>query len=98
MYAKHPAQSWADVLSVLKSRNIRYFLIHQSTLDVFSPAIPELDRAIRQSATLIREFSPYERGAHPTPLFDKNDAYYFPVSHFRGIVRPGPLVQLYRLD
>jgi len=98
MYAKHPAQSWQDAFDVLKSRHIQYFLVHRSSLEVFSPESPELDRAIRESATLIREFSPYKPGTHPAPRFDTNDAYYFPIGGFRGVVRPGPLVQLYRLD
>jgi 4-amino-4-deoxy-L-arabinose transferase-like glycosyltransferase len=98
MYAKDPLQSWQDVFEVLKSRDTRYLLVHRSALDVFSPAIPELDRAIRESATLIREFRPYKLGTHPAPLFDRNDAYFFPIGGFRGVVRPGPLVQLYRLE
>jgi hypothetical protein len=98
MFAKDPAQSWAEVLRVLKSQDIQYVLVHQSPLDVFSPEIPELYRVIRQSATLVKAFSPYKEGAHPAPLFDRNDAYYFPVGQFSGIVRPGPFVQLYRLD
>ncbi len=98
MYAKDPAQSWAEVLRALKSRGIQYVLVHQSPLDVFSPEIPELYQVIRQSATLVKAFSPYKRGAHPAPLFDRNDAYYFPIGQFSGVVRPGPFVQLYRLD
>jgi 4-amino-4-deoxy-L-arabinose transferase-like glycosyltransferase len=97
MYAKHPDQSWQDAFAVLKTRGTQYFMIHRSSLDVFSPASPELDRAIQSSATLIREFRPYRAGS-PAPVFDKNDAYYFPIGGFRGVVRPGPLVQLYRLD
>jgi dolichyl-phosphate-mannose-protein mannosyltransferase len=98
MYAKDAQQSWPEAFSVLKGRGIRYFMLHRSPLVVFSPEIPELDRAIRESATLIREFKPYKSGSPPSPVFDQNDAYYFPIGGFRGVVRPGPLVQLYRLD
>ena len=98
MFTRDPAQSWAEVLNGLKNRNIHYVVRHQSTLSVFSPGIPELDDAIRQSGTLVREFSPYRRDGHPAPTYDQNDAYYFPIGHFHGVVRPGPLVQLYRLD
>ena len=98
MYAKDPTQSWAEVLRDLKSRDIQYVVVHQSPLDVFSPEVPELHRVLRQSATLVKTFSPYKNGTHPAPLFDRNDAYYFPVGQFSGIVRPGPFVQLYRLD
>jgi Dolichyl-phosphate-mannose-protein mannosyltransferase len=98
MYAKDPQQSWPDVFKALKSRGTRYFIVHRSPLDVFSPEMPELDRAIRESATLIREFRPYRASSPSAPVYDRNDAYYFPIGGFRGIVRPGPLVQLYRLD
>jgi len=46
--------------------------------------MPGLDPAIQRWATLIKAFSPDDRDAHPTPLFDRNDAYYFPVGGFRG--------------
>ena len=98
MYAKQKRQTWPQVFEVLKSRGVQYFLVHRSALDVFSPELPELDHAIRESATLIREFRPYKTGSQPSPVFDRNDAYYFPIGGFRGIVRPGPLVQLYRLN
>jgi hypothetical protein len=99
MYAKGDQQSWSEAFTVLKGRGIRYFMVHRSPLDVFSPEIPELDRAIQESATLIREFRPYKSGRPPSaPVFDRNDAFYFPIGGFRGVVRPGPLVQLYRLN
>jgi Dolichyl-phosphate-mannose-protein mannosyltransferase len=98
MYAKDAEQSWPDAFRALKGRGIRYFMVHRSPLDVFSPEIPELDRAIQESATLVREFRPYRKGTPPSPVFDRNDAYYFPIGGFTGVVRPGPLVQLYRLD
>jgi len=53
---------------------------------------------IRASARLIWEFRPYKPGRPAAPVFDRNDAYYLPIGGFRGVVRPGPLVQLYRLD
>ena len=54
---------------------------------------PELHQSVlRQSATLVGEaFSPYKKGAHPAPLFDRNDAYYFPVGRFSGIVQARPV-------
>jgi Dolichyl-phosphate-mannose-protein mannosyltransferase len=98
MYAKHREQSWAEVLTVLKAKRIQYFLTHHSGLDVFSPTIPELQLAVHQSGTLIREFSPYEARALPHPVYDRVDAHYFPIGGFRGVMRPGPLVRLYRLE
>jgi hypothetical protein len=49
-----------------------------------------LDRESR----LVREFSPYDRGADPVPFnFDLSYNYYPPEYH-----RPGPIVRIYRLD
>jgi Dolichyl-phosphate-mannose-protein mannosyltransferase len=98
MYAKHEQQSWPDALAVLKSRGVRYFLFHDSDLEVFSPKIPELEAALLHSATLVREFNPYAPRAQPHPVYDRVDPHYFPMGRFRGVKRPGPLVRLYRLD
>jgi hypothetical protein len=98
MYAKSPGESWADGLAKLKTRGIRYFLAHHSELEVFSPTLPELEHALGQSGTLIREFSPYAPGAQPHPVYDRVDAHFFPIGGFRGVTQPGPLVRLYRLD
>ena len=52
----------------------------------------------RRSATLAQAFSPYKTRATPHPVYDRVDPYYFPIGGFAGVVRPGPLVRLYRLD
>lgn len=58
----------------------------------------ELELTLRQSATRIREFSPYKAGVSPRPVYDRADPDCFPIGGFRGMVHPGPLVRLYRLD
>lgn len=100
LYAKPPEQSWAEALATLKARGVRYFLTHHSTLEVFSPTIPELELALRHSATLIQEFefSRAKVDASPRPVYDRVDPYYLPIGGFHGVKRPGPLVRLYRLD
>jgi len=97
-YAKHPAQTWAEALDHLRADGVRYFLIHHSPLDVFSPTIPELEAAVQRVGTPVRVFSPYRPGVQPPPVYDRVDAYFFPVGRFRGLERPGPLVNVYRLD
>jgi hypothetical protein len=97
-YAKDPAQTWAEALELLRAHGVRYFLVHHSELDVFSPTIPELEAAVRQAGTLVRVFSPYHPGVHAQPVYDRVDAYFFPVGRFRGLERPGPLVVVYRLN
>ncbi|PYM54371.1 MAG: hypothetical protein DMD79_24685 [Candidatus Rokuibacteriota bacterium] len=97
-YARHPRQTWADVLTALKQQDSRYLLVHTSPVDVYSPTIPELEEALRRSARLVQEFSPYKPGAHADPVYDRADPYYFPLGRFRGVVRPGPLIRLYHLE
>jgi 4-amino-4-deoxy-L-arabinose transferase-like glycosyltransferase len=97
-YAKQPEERWSDVLELLKTRETRYVLVHTSTLEVFSPTLPDLERALRGTATLLREFSPYLPGAHPQPVYDWTDPYYVPIGRFAGVKRPGPMIRLYHLD
>jgi len=96
-YARHPRQSWADVLAALRKQDSRYLLVHTAPVDVYSPTIPELEDALRRSARLVQVFSPYKPGAQPDPVYDRADPYYFPLGRFRGVVRPGPLVRIYHL-
>ena len=98
VYAKHPQQTWGDVLGILKGRGDRYVLVHTSGLDVYSPPFPQLEASLRQSATLVREFSPNQEGARPRPVYDRADPYYFPVGRFEGLARPGPTIRVYHLD
>jgi 4-amino-4-deoxy-L-arabinose transferase-like glycosyltransferase len=97
-YARHPRQSWADVLAALRQQDSRYLLVHTAPVDVFSPTIPELEEALRRSARLVQQWSPYKPGARADPVYDRADPYYFPLGRFRGVVRPGPLVRLYHLE
>jgi hypothetical protein len=99
LYDRPAGQSWTEALAGLKARGIHYFITHHSGLDVFSPPMPELELALRQSATPIKEFSFSETGAtNPRPVYDQVDPYHFPIGGFQGMRRPGPLVRLYRLD
>ncbi len=98
MISKDPDKSWAEIFVKLKATGVHYFLTHHSELEVFSPTIPEIEALVRQSGTLIHEFSPYRPGVHSRPVYDRVDGYFFPLSGFREVDRPGPLVRLYRLN
>jgi hypothetical protein len=89
------------VLGRLKGQqDVHYFLTHESTLQVFSPRMPELEAALRHSATEIAEFDFADPSASPAPapVYDMVDGFYVPIGGFRGVMRPGPLVRLYRLN
>jgi 4-amino-4-deoxy-L-arabinose transferase-like glycosyltransferase len=97
LYAKHPAQTWDEALQLLRTREVSYVIAHYSDLDVFSPTILELEQALHH-LTVVREFTPYEPGPAPHPVYDRVDAHFFPIGRFAGVRRPGPLVRVYRLD
>jgi 4-amino-4-deoxy-L-arabinose transferase-like glycosyltransferase len=96
-YAKHPQQTWEDVFGALKAQGSNYLLVHTASLEAYSPTVPDLERALRHSAVLVQTFSPYRPGAEVHPVYDRADPFYFPVGRFRGVIRPGPLIRLYRL-
>ena len=97
-YAKDPRQTWDEVFASLKARDIRYLLVHTSALKTFSPPLPELEDALRRSGTLLSVFSPDAEAGRPRPLYEVTEPFYFPVSQFAGVRRPGPTVKVYRLD
>ena len=92
-----PGQTWSEWVVMHQQAGIRYMLVHTSVLEAFSPPIPEIEQALAQSATFIREFSPYAAGAFAHPVYDRADPYYFPIGRFAGVQRPGPRLRLYRL-
>ncbi|HEY6219600.1 MAG TPA: hypothetical protein VIV65_06060, partial [Gemmatimonadaceae bacterium] len=97
---KSDQEQWMEVLRRAKDQNVDYFLTHHSPLQVFSPDIPDLEAALRRSATQIAEFDFADRsaGSAPAPVYDVVDGFYVPIGGFRGVKRPGPLVRLYRLN
>ena len=99
-WEKYNGERWEEALRRLKDNGVRYFLTHRSPLKVFSGDIPELEEALRRSATQIAEFDFADRasGFAPDPVYDVVDGFYLPIGGFRGVERPGPLVSLYRLD
>jgi 4-amino-4-deoxy-L-arabinose transferase-like glycosyltransferase len=98
VYLDDPQHASPEVFADLKRQGIGYLLVHTSALAAVSPTVPELELALRRSATLAQAFSPYKTRATPHPVYDRVDPYYFPIGGFAGVVRPGPLVRLYRLD
>jgi 4-amino-4-deoxy-L-arabinose transferase-like glycosyltransferase len=99
-WEKLDGESWAQSLTRLKELHVRYFLTHHSSLDVFSPDMPDLEAVLRRSATPIAEFdfADPSGGLRPQPVYDVVDGFYLPIGGFRGVKRPGPLIRLYRLD
>jgi len=99
-WEKLDGEDWTQSLNRLKELHVHYFLTHHSSLDVFSPDIPDLEAELRRSATQIAEFDFADpaSGFRADPVYDVVDGFYLPIGRFRGVKRPGPLVRLYRLD
>jgi hypothetical protein len=97
MWPKRDDETWTQYVARERTSGVEYVLAHYSALEVFSPAIPELERVLRQSATLVLEVSPYEANVTPHPVYDWLDPHYFPMGRFQGIRHSGPLVRVYRL-
>jgi hypothetical protein len=97
---KSDQERWTQVLDRLKGQGVHYFLTHDSTLEVFSPRIPEIEVALRRSATQIAVFDFADPLASPAPepVYDIVDGFYVPIGGFRGVMRPGPLLRLYKLN
>lgn len=93
-----PGETPKDVLARCRSYGVRYFLVHESPLDVFSPDASDLERALRQSGTLLAEFPFHRPNVAASPVYERPDGFYFPLGGFPGVRRPGPTVRIYRLD
>jgi hypothetical protein len=87
----------------VRARGIRYILIEDSPLRLYSPpSRPEWDAWLANNATLLQEFSPYnastqrpDREGGIEPVYDQLDAFYLPIARFKGIARPGPRIRIF---
>ena len=68
-------------------------VVRERALETGDPDVRAYYRRLARDSRLVREFSPYDRGADPVPFsFDLSYNYYPRAYH-----RPGPTVRLYRL-
>ena len=79
----------------LDRRGVTYVVSHEHPLP-FSRPDPAILRRYAARLVPLAEFSPF-RGP-PAGAYEDLDAYYIPFYDFAGVVRPGPLVRIYRLD
>ena len=73
------------------------WVVTQSHPLPYSQIDPALEGQLAKHATLVRRFYPFD-GPVKTPVFDPIDAYYVPVAGFAGVQRPGPVLNVYRLN
>jgi hypothetical protein len=71
-------------------------ITHEHSLPFSRLAPGELEQAVPCRTELVR-FSPYD-ASWRTSRYEPADAYYVPLDGFTGVVRPGPIVTIYRVD
>jgi hypothetical protein len=75
--------------------HVGYLVTHEHPLP-FSRPSPALLAHYRDRLTPLAEFSPWADG--PAGRYEDLDAFYIPYADFAGVVRPGPLVRVFRLE
>ncbi len=90
-YTRVPAKA-----EMLRKERIEYIITFEHPLVLYS-SDKKVTEKICQQASLVKEFSPFKTGIESVPLYDQLDAYYVPLARFKGIIRPGPVIRIYRL-
>ncbi len=70
----------------------QWVIWHHYPLPYSSVPLPPLPPTFERAAV----FSPFS-GPTNAPVLEPLDAFYLPLAHFDGIVRPGPYIEVYRL-
>lgn len=73
----------------------QWLVLHTSPLRAYTPTPPALARLARERYVLTYEVRGRRPGA-PPGLYDRQDAFFLPVTGFAGILRPGPDIAVYR--
>lgn len=72
-----------------------WVLVQRSPLEIYSRVPDSLTRVLHDRFTLVGQF-PVEAEPGRPRTYDQQDAFYLPLSGFRGLRRPGPAFDLYR--
>ena len=82
-------------LSGLRNEGITYVVIGYETPGTGCAADSPLERTLRAEGPLLASFTP--TNGCPDSVFDPIDTYYVPLAGYRGWVRPGPYIRIYRI-
>ncbi|OGL38851.1 MAG: hypothetical protein A2042_01775 [Candidatus Schekmanbacteria bacterium GWA2_38_11] len=75
-----------------------YIVTTEYYLNYYSSDAGKLDNFIKRFCTPLVSFYPYNlTGEKPNPLFDPLDAFYVPFARPDGILRPGPVIHIYKV-
>ena len=76
-----------------------YIITTEYYLDYYSSDASGLNIFLKRSCVHIKSFYPYDSvGEKPKPVFDPLDAFYVPYAKPDGIIRPGPVIHIYKVQ
>ncbi len=82
--------------TLLAREGVSWIVTHEHPL-VYSKIDPVFRDQLERDAVQVRSFNPFKEGKD-APIYDPIDAYYVPLAGFGGVVRPGPLLKIWRLQ
>ena len=75
-----------------------YIITTEYYLEYYSSDAKKLDNFLKNFCTPLKSFYPYNRAfKKPNPIFDPLDAFYVPYAKPDGIIRPGPVIHVYKV-
>jgi hypothetical protein len=87
--------TYADI----ESPGVRWLLLDRSPLRKYSPPLPpRAQELLDERGRLEVSFDPFASAGHGRAEYDQADAFYLPVAGLRAVRRPGPLLEIYRLE
>lgn len=69
-------------------------MLHSSVLDYYAVTPPTLANLARERYVPVYRVQGRRRGR--AGVYDLQDAFFLPFSHFQDIVRPGPTITIHR--
>jgi len=82
-------------MSLIQARGIQYVITNSSILKWYSNTGTDFIRELEEGAELIKVFNPYPPDRKPA-AYDYADGYFAPYGPVGNMIRPGPLIKIYR--
>jgi Dolichyl-phosphate-mannose-protein mannosyltransferase len=72
-----------------------WLILHRSPVSLYTVVPPSVAVLAQRQYRLIRRFDATVPGSRPG-AYDHQDAFFLPLAGFRGILRPGPTIEIYQ--
>jgi hypothetical protein len=72
-----------------------WLILHRSPVSLYTVVPPSVAVLAQSQYRLIRRFDATVPGS-PPGAYDHQDAFFLPLAGFRGILRPGPTIEIYQ--